>query len=140
MENDELNRIKQKKLNDQMKKTSERGNRPSETGNEPRHLSDGDFIEVIKESDTALVDFYADWCGPCRMMAPAIETLAKEYSGKALIAKVNVDNNPVVAQKYGVCSIPTFAIFRKGKLAGTVIGAVGKEALKSALDKAMKSA
>jgi thioredoxin 1 len=139
LENEELNRIKEKKLEERMKKTSEGEKRPSGTGGELRHLSDGDFTEVIKDSDTALVDFYADWCGPCRMMAPAIETLAKEYKGKALVAKVNVDNNPVVAQKFGVCSIPTFAIFRKGKLAGTIVGAVGKEALKSALDKAMKS-
>lgn len=139
MENEEVNRIKQKKLEERMKKTSEGEKRVSGTGGELRHLSDGDFTEVIKDSDTALVDFYADWCGPCRMMAPAIETLAKEYKGKALVAKVNVDNNPIVAQKFGVCSIPTFAIFRKGKLAGTIVGAVGKEALKSALDKAMKS-
>jgi thioredoxin 1 len=74
------------------------------------------------------------------MMAPAVETLAKEYVGKALVAKVNVDNNPIVAQKFGIASIPTFAIFRKGKLAGTIIGAVGKEALKGALDRAIKSA
>jgi thioredoxin 1 len=140
MENDELDIIKKKKLDERLKKTSEGEKRSSGTGGEPRHLSDGDFAEVINKCDTALVDFYADWCGPCRMMAPAVETLAKEYSGKALVAKVNVDNNPIVAQKFNVCSIPTFAIFRKGKLAGTIVGAVGKEALKSALDNAIKSA
>ncbi len=140
MGNEELNKIKQRKLDERIKKASEGEKRSSVGGGEPRHLSDGDFTEVIDKTDTALVDFYADWCGPCRMMAPAVETLAKEYNGKALIAKVNVDNNPAVAQKFGVCSIPTFAIFRKGKLAGTIVGAVGKEALKSALDKAIKSA
>jgi thioredoxin 1 len=139
MENDELSSIRKKKLEERMKSASEVEKSPSATTGEPRHLSDGDFAEVINRSDTALVDFYADWCGPCRMMAPAVETLAKEYSGKALVAKVNVDNNPIVAQKFNVCSIPTFAIFRKGKLAGMIVGAVGKEALKSALDKAIKS-
>jgi len=139
MENDELNDIKKKKL-ERMKKASEGETKSSGAASEPQHLSDGDFNEVIGKSDTALVDFYADWCGPCRMMAPAVETLAKEYTGKALVAKVNVDNNPMVAQKFNVCSIPTFAIFRKGKLTGTIVGAVGKEALKSALDKAIKSA
>ena len=140
LDNEELNKIKQKRIEERMKKVSEGEKRVSGTSGEPQHLSDSDFNDVISKSDTALVDFYADWCGPCRMMAPAVETLAKEYNGKALVAKINVDNNPMVAQKFGVCSIPTFAIFRKGKLAGTIVGAVGKEALKSALDKAIKSA
>ena len=140
LENSELKKIKQKKLEEKIKKVSEVEKRSSETSSGPRHLTDSDFNDIIKEADTALVDFYADWCGPCRMMAPAVETLAKEYVGKALVAKVNVDNNPIVAQKFGIASIPTFAIFRKGKLAGTIIGAVGKEALKGALDKAIKSA
>jgi thioredoxin 1 len=140
LENGELKKIKQKKLEEKIKKVSEQEKRSSETSSGPRHLTDNDFTDVIKEADTALVDFYADWCGPCKMMAPAVETLAKEYVGKALVAKVNVDNNPIVAQKFGIASIPTFAIFRKGKLAGTIIGAVGKEALKGALDRAIKSA
>ena len=135
-----MSRIKQKKLEERMKKGSEGDKRALGSGGEPQHLSDGDFNDVIGKSDTALVDFYADWCGPCRMMAPAVETLAKEYDGKALVAKINVDHNPVIAQKFGVCSIPTFAIFKKGKLTGTIVGAVGKEALKTALDKAIKSA
>jgi thioredoxin 1 len=140
LENGEIKKIKQKKLEEKIKKVSEAEKRSSETSSGPRHLTDSDFNDVIKEAGTALVDFYADWCGPCRMMTPAVETLAKEYVGKALVAKVNVDNNPIVAQKFGIASIPTFAIFRKGKLAGTIIGAVGKEALKGALDRAIKSA
>lgn len=135
-----MSKIKQKKLEERMKKVSEGDKSAPGSGGEPQHLSDGDFNDVIGKSDTALVDFYADWCGPCRMMAPAVETLAKEYNGKVLVAKINVDNNPGVAQKFGVCSIPTFAIFKRGKLTGTIVGAVGKEALKSALDKAIKSA
>jgi thioredoxin 1 len=138
--NDEVKKIKQKKLDERMKKIDVQGKKSSGTEDGPRHLGDGDFNDVIAKADLALVDFYADWCGPCKMMAPIVENLAKEYSGKALVAKVNVDKNPVISQKFGIVSIPTFGVFKKGKLAGTIIGAVGKEALKGALDKAAKSA
>jgi thioredoxin 1 len=72
------------------------------------------------------------------MMGPTIDILAKEYSGKALVAKVNVDENPILAQKFGITSVPTFGIFKGEKLIGTIIGAVGKDPLKKALDKAIE--
>lgn len=137
MENDDLRKIKQKKLQERLKKTTDE-ERINAVGNAPVHLTDKEFYGAIGGAKVALVDFYADWCGPCKMMAPIIDTLAKEYSGKVLVAKVNVDNNPEVSQKFGIASIPTFGIFKGGKLMNTIIGAVGKEALKSALDRTMK--
>ena len=137
MEDEELERIKQKKLEGAMKKMIGEPKRVSALDDKPRHLSDQDFNDTVSAANVALVDFYADWCGPCRMMAPTIELLAKEYSGKALVAKVNVDENPALVQKFGITSIPTFGIFKREKLVGTIIGAVGKEPLKKALDKAI---
>lgn len=138
MQNDELNKIKQKKLQERLKKSTDESKKTAPTSNAPMHLTDKEFFSVIGGANVALVDFYADWCGPCRMMAPIIDTLSKEYSGKILVAKVNVDNNPEVSQKFGIASIPTFGIFKGGKLMSTIIGAVGKEALKSALDRVIK--
>jgi len=138
LEDEELERIKQRKLEGAMKKMTEGKKYVPAPDDKPCHLTDQDFNAAISAASVALVDFYADWCGPCRMMAPAIELLAKEYSGKALVAKVNVDENPALAQKFGITSVPTFGIFKREKLIGTLIGAVGKEPLKKALDKAIK--
>ena len=138
MADEELRRIKQKKLQERIKKTADGTKDNPDGGNELRHLNDQDFFSVVSAAKIALIDFYADWCGPCRMMAPVIDTLAKEYSGKVMVAKVNVDQNPEVSQKFGIASIPTFGIFKSGKLMGTIIGAVGKDALKSALDRVLR--
>jgi thioredoxin 1 len=136
---EELEKIKQKKLEGVMKKMTEEKKASQVAGNKPCHLSDHDFDDKITGAKVALVDFYADWCGPCRMMAPTIDVLTNEYSGKVLVAKVNVDENPMLAQKFGITSIPTFGIFKGAKLIGTIVGAVGKDPLKKALDKALRS-
>lgn len=139
LENEDLKKIKQKKLQEHMKKAADEDRKTTAGVSGPKHLTDKDFFGTINGASVALVDFYADWCGPCRMMAPIIDALTKEYSGKVLVAKVNVDDNPQVSEKFGITSIPTFGIFRGGKLMNTIIGAVGKEALKSAIDRVMKS-
>lgn len=89
--------------------------------------------EVLKAEGMVLVDFYADWCGPCKMMAPVIEQIAEEYTGKAKVGKLNVDENPDIAGKYQVMSIPTLLFFRNGQLVDTVVGAVSKSEIERRL-------
>ena len=95
-----------------------------------KHVSVEDFEDEVLKSDVkVLVDFYADWCGPCKMMGPVVEEIAEETEGRALVCKINVDENMEIAQRYKVMNIPTFLIFRDGKLADRVVGGVPKEAL-----------
>jgi len=90
-------------------------------------VNDNNFEELVVKSDKpVVVDFWAEWCGPCRMIAPIIEEMSKEYSGKALITKCDVDNNPQIAAKYGIRNIPTVLFFKDGKIADKQVGAVPK--------------
>src|SRR4030042_4836992 len=90
-------------------------------------VNDGNFDEIVIKSDKpVVVDFWAEWCGPCRMIAPIMEELSKEYSGKAVITKCDVDSNPQVAAKYGIRNIPTVLFFKDGKIADKQVGAVPK--------------
>jgi len=92
--------------------------------------------EVLKSDKPTLVDFWAPWCGPCQMMGPIIEELAKEIGDKAKIGKLNVDENPQIAQNFSVMSIPTIMIFKGGKMVKQLVGVQSKEALKEELEKA----
>jgi thioredoxin 1 len=93
-------------------------------------LNDANFQKALLNTNKpVLVDFWADWCAPCKMMAPVVHQLAKEYVGRAYIAKLNVDNNAFTATKYGVMSIPNFIVFKRGQQLGQVVGAVGKQGL-----------
>jgi len=93
----------------------------------PVTITDENFEQEVIESDKAvLIDFWAVWCGPCRIIAPIVEELANEYEGKAKIGKLDVDNNQQTAIRYGVRSIPTLLIFKDGKIKETIIGAVPK--------------
>jgi thioredoxin 2 len=85
---------------------------------------------VLKSEVPVIVDFYADWCGPCRMMAPILDEIARDQAGKILVAKVDTDHSPTVSMRYGVRSIPFFARFEKGQMVKTAVGAVGREGLK----------
>ena len=91
--------------------------------------------EVLKSDLPVLADFYADWCGPCKMQGPIVEELAKDMAGKAKVGKLNVDQNPQMAGKYGVMSIPTLIIFKGGEIKKTLNGLQTKEALKVELEK-----
>lgn len=103
------------------------------------HFTDANFkSEVLDSATPVLVDFWATWCGPCRMVAPVVEELAKEYAGKVKVGKVDVDENSRTASAYGVMSIPTIMIFRGGKVMEQVVGALSKGQLKSMIDSNMK--
>jgi len=96
------------------------------------HLTQANFTEEVAGSDTpVLVDFWAEWCGPCRMVGPIVDQLAAEYAGKAKVTKLDVDSNQKTAMKYNVRSIPTILFFKDGKLVDQVVGAVPRPALEA---------
>ena len=101
----------------------------------PRDVTDSTFEEeVIKSANPVMVDFWAPWCGPCRMVAPIVEELAEEYDGKVEFVKLNTDDNPNTAMKYGIRSIPTLLVFKGGEPVGQIVGFRPKSDLKERLD------
>ena len=99
------------------------------------HVTSANFeAEVLRSSEPVLVDFWAAWCPPCRMIAPAVEALAQEYEGKAKVAKLDVDENPDLAERYGVQSIPTLLVFKDGQVVEQRIGALPKAEMARMLD------
>ena len=102
------------------------------------HATDADFNQQVLESDVpVLVDFWAPWCGPCRMIAPALDQLATEYAGKAKVVKVDIDQNQATALKYHVRSIPMLLVFKNGQVQDTQVGAVGKPQLAQLIDQVL---
>jgi thioredoxin 1 len=100
-----------------------------------QQVNDSNFEQIVLSSDKpVLVDFWAEWCGPCRAIGPIIEELSKEYEGKAVIVKLNTDENPVTPTNYGIRSIPTLLFFKDGKVVDKLIGAVPKPNIKAKLD------
>ena len=100
-------------------------------------ITDTNFQEIIGSEKPVLVDFWAEWCGPCRMIGPVVEELAGEYDGKAIIGKINVDENPDLSAKFGVRSIPTLLVFKGGEIVDKQIGAVPKGVLAQKLEAQM---
>ena len=107
---------------------------------EPINVSESSWDEEVINSDLpVMVDFWAEWCGPCKMIAPAIHDLAEEYTGKMNVAKVDVDNAPNIAMKYGIRSIPALIFFKDGQPVDQVVGALPKGALKKKIDAVLGS-
>jgi thioredoxin 1 len=93
---------------------------------EPLDLDDSNFTQTINKYPLLLVDFWAPWCGPCRMMSPIIDQVGKEYKGKLVVGKVNVDENPNISSQFGISSIPTLILFKRGQAVNNIIGSVSK--------------
>lgn len=105
-----------------------------------QEFTDANFDEKVLSSELpVLVDFWAEWCGPCRMIGPIVEEISKEYSGKALVGKVNVDENPQIASNYGIRSIPTLLVFKNGQIVDKIVGAVPKTSIVSKIEAQMAS-
>jgi thioredoxin 1 len=109
-------------------------NKPSSVSS-PITLTDSNFEQALKENPLLVVDFWAVWCGPCRMVAPVIEQLASELAGKVVFGKLNVDENPAISRAFGIQSIPTIAIFKNGKAIDAIVGAVSKSQMQSTISK-----
>jgi len=107
----------------------------SSMGNEPFHVTDANFNETIKSNKVALIDFWAGWCGPCRALAPTIEELARDYNGKILVGKLDVDENPKTAECFNVYSIPTMIVFKDGCEVERLVGLCAKNRIEDTLQK-----
>lgn len=132
---EKLEKIKKKKL-EQLKNKYMKGekNMDKEMPGTPIEMSDADIDKHIQNYEKVVVDCWAPWCGPCRMVGPVIDELANEMKGKFVFGKLNVDENKTTASKYGIMSIPSLLVFKNGKLVDKIVGAMPKDPLKSKLE------
>jgi len=132
---DELEDIKKRKLEELRKRYMNGGKKmEGNVPSAPLTLSDADIDQTVSKYPTIVVDCWAPWCGPCRMVGPIIEELAKEMQGKIVFGKLNVDENPMTSTKHQIMSIPTLLVFKNGALIDKIVGAMPKEMLKQKLE------
>ena len=134
---EELEAIKHKKLAELQREAATKAMMPSIT--QPIVLTDSNFASEVSKYPIMLVDFWAPWCGPCRMVSPMIEQLSREYSGKVAFGKVNVDENQRIAASFGIQSIPTLMIFKGGKAVDVMVGALPKAQIEMKLKQQLLS-
>lgn len=126
---DELEEIRKKKLREMMRMAEKK-----ESLSEPVKLDSKNFDEITKKYENVVVDFWAEWCMPCRYIAPIIDELAKEYAGKVVFGKLNVDENQNIAVRFGISAIPTLIFFKNGKVMDQIVGAMPKKEIKRWID------
>lgn len=127
---EEVQRINQKKYEEMLGRQQSRGQKPATVG-KPIDVSDANFREVVSSHPLVVVDFWAPWCGPCRMVSPVLEEIASEMTGKATFVKLNVDDNPATSQQFGIQSIPTIMIFKDGEPVDGLVGAAPKQMIEA---------
>ena len=130
---DELIKIRQKKLMEMQERIR------MQSEGKVLHLDQANFIELLHAHPALVVDFWAEWCGPCRSVGPVVEELAREYAGRVTFAKCNTDDNPAISGQFTISAIPTLIFFLRGKLVDRVTGAYPKEALKKRVETAFGS-
>lgn len=134
-EDEELERIRQRKLKRLIEEAAEPKKESEPALNKPIDVTDATFKEVIQRSLVVAIDCWAPWCGPCRMVAPVIEEMARKYAGKILFGKLNVDENRKVATQHRIMSIPTLLVFKNGKLVDRIVGAMPRQMLEPKIAK-----
>lgn len=127
---DEVQRINQRKYEEMLKNQSKPAAAP-ETGGKPVELTDANFREVVASHPLVVVDFWAPWCGPCRVVSPVLEELAGEMAGKATFGKLNVDDNPMTSQQFGIQGIPTIMVFKDGEPVDGLVGVAPKQMIEA---------
>ena len=132
---DELERIRKKKIKELLSKARKE---KSKTSVKPVVLTPANFKEILNKNSDVVVDFWAEWCQPCKLIAPIIEDLAKEFAGKVIFAKFNVDDGPEIAMMYGISAIPTLMYFKNGKPIDQITGALPKNLLRIWIERNLK--
>jgi len=131
---DELEKIRERKMQELMSRCSQAGRTMPDS---PVHVTDADFESLIQKYPLMVIDCWAAWCGPCRMLAAIIDELARDYAGSVVFGKLDVDENPRASMNFGIMSVPTLLIFKNGKLMNQIVGAVPRDYIESKLRKHM---
>ena len=127
---DELEMLRRKRL-EELQRRFAKASMMTEMPDRPVELNDANMDDLINRYDTVVVDCWAEWCAPCRVVDPIVEQFAKEFNGKILFGKLNVDKNQITAMKYQIMSIPTLLVFKNGKLVDRIIGAIPRDILRA---------